>query len=191
MEYKLTYLHGAGNLETDWVTTTADRIDIVDPRRNLFTVHVIVAGNREEIQQIVVDLRYEDPDNAIFESQSWTLDSTTFDQAHDFVFPRADPARDVYTYSQVIVTTAGDVVSTGEVQSNAVHLLVGPLYAKRWVVQPTLVGPPLAQSGLDKITLELHYDDTANVYTSDKSLVLMQPGPGESWALESARPVAT
>jgi len=188
VEYRLTYFHAAGNLETDWTSTKSDRIDISDPRHNLFTAHVIVAGNRADITEIVVDLRYEDVENNIFESQSFTIDSSTFDQPHDFVFPRADPANDRYLYSQVIVMNDGTVITTGEVQSNSVHLLVGPVFAKKWDVQPILTGPPIDQNGLDKITVQLHYEDDENAYTSDQTVVFTSPGPGENWSLELKDP---
>jgi hypothetical protein len=88
----------------------------------------------------------------------------------------------------VIILTSGDVISTGIVQSNQVQLLVGPIYAKKWIVQPSLVGPPLSQSGLDKITLDLHYEDAANAYTSDKTMVFTGPGAGEPWPLDLRDP---
>jgi hypothetical protein len=183
-QVKLTYLHPAGNLEKDWVTTDSDRLDIVDPRTNLMTVQVIVAGNRDEIVQIVVDLRYEDPANNIFEQASFNLDPTMFAQTHDWTFPRANLANDRYTYSQVVVTTGGETITTGDVQGNSTQLLVGPIYAKKWVVQPQLVGPAFDQTGLDKVTVELHYEDTANNYASDKTVVFTAPGAGTQWPLD-------
>ena len=183
-QVKLTYLHQAGNLEKDWVTTDKDRLDIVDPRTNLMTVQVIVAGKRDEISQIVVDLRYEDQANNIFEQTSFNLDQTTFSQAHNWAFPRADPANDRYTYSQVVVGTEGEVISTGDVQSDSPLLLVGPIYAKKWIVQPQLVGPTFDQTGLDKVTVELHYEDTANNYASDQTVVFTAPGAGTQWPLD-------
>jgi hypothetical protein len=183
-DYKLTYFHQAGNLESDWQTTSGSRIDIGDPRTNLFVVHVIVGGDTSQLNQIVVDLHYEDPENNIFESGSFTLDKTNFTAKHDWAFPRADPARDHYTCSQVIVDAAGDVTVTGEVESNSPFLIVGPAYAKRWIVQPQLIGPPLTENGIDKVTVELHYEDSANSYASDKKVVFTAPGDGDQWRLD-------
>jgi hypothetical protein len=183
-QIKLTYLHPSGNLEKDWITTGKDRFDIVDPRTNLMPVHVLVGGKRDEIAQIVVDLRYEDAANNIFEQQSFTLDSNSFSQPHDWTFPRADPANDRYTYSEVVVDTEGNVISTGDVQTNQTFLLVGPTFAKEWVVKPQLVGRTFDQSGLDKVTVELHYEDAANGYTSDHTMVFTGPGPGTDWPLD-------
>jgi hypothetical protein len=144
---------------------------------------VIVAGPRDQMTQIVVDLRYQDPAHDIFEQTSFNLDSSSYAQPHNWSFPRADLASDRYTYSQVIVDTQGNVITTGDVQSNATQLLVGPVYAKQWVVQPQLVGPGFDQTGLDKVTVELHYEDPANNYTADQTVVFTAPGAGTQWPL--------
>ena len=183
-QYRLTYMHSAGNLVTDWQTTSGNHIDIFDPRTNLFTVHVIVGGDVAQLSQVVVDLRYTDQDNNIFETGSFTLDKTNFTAKHDWTFPRADPAKDQYIFSQVIVDTQGNVTVTGEVESNSPYLLVGPVFAKRWMVQPKLVGPGLADNGLENVTLALHYEDTVNHYVSDKTVVFSAPGDGDHWQLD-------
>ena len=64
----------------------------------------------------------------------------------------------------------------------------GPLFAKKWEIHPTLVGPPLSQNGLDKISVSLHYADDANSYTADKLVVFTTPGDGPSWPLDLRDP---
>jgi hypothetical protein len=86
------------------------------------------------------------------------------------------------------VDTQGNVTATGDVQSNASLLLVGPLFAKKWVVQPSLAGPSLDQNGLDKVTVSLSYEDTANKYASSRTVVFTAPGQGQQWPLELKDP---
>jgi hypothetical protein len=188
IEYRLTYVHGAGDVIVDWTPTAESSVVVTDPRKNLFPVHLVVAGQRDQISQIVVDLRYSDPDNNIFETGSFTIDKTSFDQAHDWVFPRADPAKDRYTYSEVIVDTQGNAVMTGEVQSDQNILLVGPLYAKRWTIQPELVGPSLADNGVTKVSVALHYEDSTNAVVDDQVIDFGAVGAGQVWTLQLKDP---
>jgi hypothetical protein len=188
VSYKLTYLHGGGNLERDWQTTNDSHVIVGDPRGNLFTVHLIVAGQRDQINEIVVDLRYEDPDNSIFESKSFSIDKTTINQPHDWTFPRADPSRHRYTYSQVIVDGQGNVITTGEVQADDNVLLIGPTYAALWTIRPELVGPPLADNGVEQVKVELHYEGGANGAATDKEITFGGIGAGETWPLQLKDP---
>jgi hypothetical protein len=188
IDYRLTYFHSAGQLGGDWQSTSQSSVLVPDPRKNLFPVHLLVAGQRDQISQIVVDLRYTDADNDIFETTSFTLDKTSFDQPHDWAFPRADPAKNRYTYSQVIIDSQGNAIMTGEVESDQNILLVGPLYARRWTVQPELVGPPLADNGVAQVIVALHYEDPANAVVSEQTDVFFATGPGQGWQLQLKDP---
>jgi len=188
VEYRLTYIHGAGNMVVDWQPTTENGVVITDPRSNLFTVNVIIAGKRDALSDVIVQLRYTDAANSIFESKTMTFNSDTFDKPAQWSFPRADPANDRYVYNAVIVDTEGNTISTGDVDSNDANLLIGPQAALHWTIKPVLTGPSLAAGGVQSLTLDLHYADDDNALVADTSMQLAAIGPGPSWPLQLKDP---
>jgi hypothetical protein len=183
VEYRLTYLQGSGRVETPWHTSADELILVTDPRQ-LFTVHVLIGGDRSKISQLILDFRYEDPDNDVRESKTLIITQGNINDAHEWAFPVADPAKHRYSYSQTLLDADGGITATGWVQSEKSTLPVGVLYAKRWEVQPELIGPALDENGLEAVKLNLRYRDDEHGYTADKQLVFAQPGRGETWQLQ-------
>jgi hypothetical protein len=183
VSYRLTYLHGSGEIVTDWRSTADDLVLVKDPRQ-MFTVRVLVGGDRTKIAQIILDFDYSDPDNQVFESKTLIITQKNIADPQEWSFPLADPQKHRYSYAQTLLDTDGNIITTGWVQSEKNTLPVGILYVKRWEIQPELVGPPLLDNGLELIKLNLRYADAANAYSADKQLVFTQAGRGESWQLD-------
>ena len=103
-------------------------------------------------------------------------------------FREADAKQHRYTYSELLMEQNGNIIETGQVQDEKNTLPVGMIYVKKWEVRPEVVGPSLSESGLERIELELHYQDDGNQVHSDKEEIFAQPGKGEPWPLELKDP---
>ncbi|MEZ4514276.1 MAG: hypothetical protein R3C62_20570 [Chloroflexota bacterium] len=185
VSYRLTYLGLNGKrLEQDWRTTLDDTVFITDPADDYLTVRVLVAGNRAEIMNLIVDFKYIDDINNVREFGSIFIDQSNINQLHQWRVPLADPAQRRYWYSQMLIDAAGNVTQTGWMQAEKTTLPVGAVYAKVMEVQPELLGPPLAENGVERIRLCLKYHDAFNGYQAEQEMMFAAPGKGEIWRLE-------
>jgi hypothetical protein len=190
ISYRYQLTRSGGSMQTDWQMTESDLVLVTDPRPNLYRVNILVGGDRTKIQELLLNLRYEDPVDGHVETKFIRLNKTNLNEPQEWVFAPTDPKQHRYSYSQVLVDMDGNLIETGEVQEEKSTLPVGIIYAKRWEVRPELVGGALAESGLEKIKLNLHYRDEANNVFSEKEEMFSQPGKGEPWSLELKDPAA-
>lgn len=186
--YRYLFAGSNGSGPGEWQTTDSDLVLVMDPRPNLFRVNVLVAGDRRKIQELLINLFFEDPVDGHVETKFIRLNQTNINDPQEWIFAPSDPKQHRYTYSQVLIDTDGNLLETGLVQEEKPTLTVGTIYAKRWEVRPEVVGPPLADSGLEKIKLNLRYRDPANNVVADKELSFTEPGKGEPWPLELKDP---
>lgn len=186
IEYRLTYIHPAGNMVIDWQPTDQNDIPVTDPRANLYPVQVVIAGDKSRLSQVVVNLSYADQANGIFESTVFNLDSTTFSAPHTWTFPRADPAANRYVYNLVIIGNDGSIIQTGDVQADNPVLVLGPATALSWTVQPEVIGPALADNGVVKIDLALDYRDDETGVSLSRTIDIGGTGAAASWPLHLA-----
>ncbi len=186
--YRLLFSHSGGTTESEWWTSSSDLVLVSDPRTNIFRVNILVAGDRSKIQELLLNFRFEDPQDGHAETKFIRLTQTNINDPQEWVFAPADPKQHRYTYSQLLMDTDGNLIETGQVQEDKSTLPVGVIYAKRWEIRTELVGPVLSDSGLEKIKLSLHYHDEQNGVASDKQMVFIAPGKGEAWSLELKDP---
>jgi hypothetical protein len=184
VSYRYAFVHAGGPVQGDWQTTKSDAVLVLDPRPHVFHVQILVAGDRSKIQELLLNFRYNDPDNNIAETGFLRVNKDNINQPLEWTFAPADPKRTRYEYSQVSMDTDGNIIETGWVGSDKNALPVGAVYAKRWEVDPELFGPALADNGLEKVKVSLHYRDDVNQVRSDKDLVFSEPGKGEPWHLD-------
>lgn len=183
VEYRVEFPQpGAAPLASDWVSTTDDTVTIQDPRQNLFPVRILV-GDRANLEELLVDLAYDDPDAGIHDEGSITISKDTVNEVRTWVFHRADPAKQRYRWSQTVIGSDGTVLAPGWVESEASTLVVGASYAAKWTIVPEVVGPPLAASGLARIVVSLRYDDDQHGYHAAKDVTFTAPGEGEGLPL--------
>lgn len=188
ISYRYLFAHTSGPVQTEWETTDSDLVLVMDPRPNLFRVNILVAGDRSKINDLLLNLRYEDLVDGHVETGFIRMNKSNINDPHEWVFAPADPKRHRYSYSQTLIDTDGNFIEVGEVQEEKNTLTIGVIYAKKWEVRPELIGPPLAENGLEKIKLKLHYRDTANGVSFDKEELFPEPGKGEPWVLELKDP---
>lgn len=186
VEYQFMF-HGDDIIESEWQKTVNDFVLIDDPRQ-LMKVRIMVGGDRSKIMELMLDFRYEDEDNGILETWTTRYDATTINEPREWVFVVADPTKTRYAYNQTILDTDGNMFSTDWVQDDRSTLPVGFVFAKRWDIQPELIGPELSTNGIERITVNLEYEDETNDYESRKQLTFSAPGKGEKWSLELRDP---
>lgn len=186
LEYRLLYAGVDGHMQTDWLTSSDELIVVDDPRTDLFTVLLVLGGDRAKISDLFVNFRYDDRDGVEQARGRVLINQQNLAGPHEWTFSRVDPGWQRYWYSQTMVDTDGNVTTTGWVQDDRATLPVGMVHAKRWTVHPEVFGPPLGDNGLERIKLDLEYVD--GPYRVEKALEFSAPGKGESWQLELKDP---
>jgi hypothetical protein len=185
VDYRLEYARATGDvIDSGWKTTTESMVVARDPRENLFPVRVLVGGDRQGFEQILIDLDYMDEAAGTHETKSFNITKDDANATHEWAFPRAALDRTTYRYNQVVVEADGTVTSPGWVQSDAPTLVVGKVFAAKWSIIPHLVGPPLADNGLERIVVTIDYEDAANDYREHSEQTLTVAGRGTVLALE-------
>lgn len=181
VDYRITYLRDGEPLETGWRRTDHDLVLVDNPQPDQLSVRIVVAGDKSKIMNLIVDLKYEDPDNGVHESDSILIDPSNINQIQTWKVPIEDPAKRRYWYNQTLIDDQGNFTQTGWMETDKVTLPVGIVYAKLMEVQPELVGPSLADNGVELIRLQLKYDDDINDLHLERQMVFGQPGKGELW----------
>lgn len=185
VDYRATFLRADGRTyDVAWQSSSSDLIAITDPVPAKLAVLVVPSGDRSKIENLIVDLKYDDDKNKVHETGSVSFTQETINTAASpWVVQLLDPEQHRYSYSATLVTTDGNVITTGWIQDDRPTLTVGEFDLKRWRVQPQLVGPQLSDQKIDNIMLDLHYEDAANSFTAHKEIVFVQPGIGDTWQL--------
>lgn len=185
VDYRFSYLRSDGEtVDTSWQRTASDLVLVKDPLPENLEVRVVVAGDRSQIANLIVDFKYEDLENQVFESGSILIDPSNISQPQQWSIPLKDPEQRRYWYSQTLIDLDGNVMQTGWIQEEKTTLLVGPIYVKQMEVQPELIGPPLSANGIERIKLNLHYEDALNDHRSEQQMIFSAPGKGQSWRLQ-------
>ncbi|HMR48574.1 MAG TPA: hypothetical protein PKE40_03990 [Arachnia sp.] len=188
-EYRLEFVREhAAPIDSGWRTTSEPTVVALDPRENLYPVRVMVAGDRSQLEQILVDLEYTDTEAGVHESTSFFITKGSVDTAREWAFPRAALERTRYRYSQVVIDVDGNVTQPGWVQSDAPVLLVGKVFASKWKIVPQVVGPPLSENNLARIVVSIDYDDEDNDYHAHTEQTFAAPGEGAPFELELKNP---
>jgi hypothetical protein len=177
-EYWIAYPQPGGTIEIER-REASSLIMVDDPRENVVRVKLMVT-DRTDFEQAIVTLEHSDPDNDVFESETIVVGKDEVNDDHEWQFRRAAGAHARYRYSYVLLKSSGSVLDTGWVESDAPVLMIGDVFARKWSVRPELVGPPLAQNGVDRVVVDLSYVDEPNDYREDKTIVFSAPGQAEA-----------
>lgn len=187
LQYQETYLGASGeNIEPapdEWAVTTGDTLIVTNPLDEL-VVNLAIGGDRSKIADLIVDLKYEDPENGIIESKSFFINQTNMMERHSWKIPRRNPNLNRFKYNQTLITVDGNVSFTGWQETETPTLIVGEVFAMVMEVHPEFVGPPLAENDAERIRLRLMYDDEANDHHLEKEMIFAGPGKGETWRLQ-------
>lgn len=185
-EYQLRFLRNDGEvIETAWQQVVGETSIIPSPDPKQMEVRVIVSPATQigDNGFVIVDFRYEDAENQVFESASLIFDATNFRLPQTWKVPWKDPTKRRYQMSQMIIDSVGNVTQTGFVETEGSTQVVGTIFAKKMVIQPTLIGPDLASQGIERILLKLKYEDAANGVLNEKLHEFTAPGDVPSWTV--------
>ncbi|MCJ8056668.1 hypothetical protein GB928_025185 [Shinella curvata] len=188
----LAAAYDAQFVSEDGTINQADRpagtlVTLNDPRENLVKIKLMVA-DRQNFQHAIVNLEHADPDHDIFESETVVITTDDVNGDHEWQFRRAPGARARYRYNFILLKTDGSLLETDWVETEAPSLMIGDRTARIWSIRPQLVGPALAQNGLERITVALAYEDAGNDYRAAKDLVFAAPGEAGSLDLNLKNP---
>jgi hypothetical protein len=154
-EVSLKYLGTGGqHYETGWMPMPQDQWVVDDPYGGDLVVRAVVAGKRDNIANLLVDLLYEDPANGIVQDGSFSFDPDNINKPQSWTVFRADPTKSRYRYRMTLVTKDGNFLQTGWISTDAPSIPVGEVYVRRLgvEVETGALGP-----GVEKILVDLAY----------------------------------
>jgi hypothetical protein len=162
-EYKL--LHRAADnrdIESAWQASERELVDVRDPvpPGNRLRLDVMPVVRWDDIEQVFVDLAYDDPANDVHVESSLTF-SPTDRGPKSFVADIKDRERRAVGFKVTTIMKGGILLEVPPSMTEEARLLVRPdMKAKRIVA----VRPPadFVARGLEKVTAELRYADDAN-----------------------------
>jgi hypothetical protein len=163
-EYKLVY-HAADNsdIETAWLPTDSEFVDVRDPfpAQNRLRVEIVpVVARWEDVENLFVDVSYDDPAHNFAESASFTF-SAQNRAPQPFIADLRDPARRGVSFQVTTVLKDGSVLTVPRSYTEAHRILVRPdMRGRRFVA----VKPPdnFAAAMLERVSVELRFNDDAN-----------------------------
>jgi hypothetical protein len=143
---------------------------VEDPHPNELTVRAVVAGKRENIANLIVDLEYTDPGNGIHETGTLQFLPENINLPQAWTVHLADPTKRRYRYRMTLITVdEGDFIQTGWIGTDAPTLPVGEVYVRTLTVE--VVTAELA-AGVEAVEVELVYDDPDNDLHREDKLTL-------------------
>ncbi len=185
VQYRFSFLRAnGGQVEGPWNSTPGDLVLVEDPVPDRLNVRVVVAGDRSRIANLIIDFKYEDPENGIRETGSIVIDPGNIGQIQQWSVALADPAKRRYAFNQTLIDTDGNVTLTDWQQSDKTTLTIGQVFVMQMEVQPELIGPPLPNSNLDSVKLRLRYLDDANGVDLETERLFKSPGRGAPWQIQ-------
>ncbi len=157
-EIRLTYIGASGEqVETGWMPMEQDEAIVTDPHPNKLVIRAMVAGDRRNTANLIVDLEYTDEENGIHETGTLMFDKENIMKPLAWTVNLADPTKRRYRYRMTLITAdTGDFVQTGWIGTDAPTIPVGEKYVRQLTVQ--VVTKELAP-GVESVKVELEYDD--------------------------------
>jgi hypothetical protein len=156
-EIRLRYVGAEGErVELDWMPMQQEQWVVEDPHSEKLEVRAIVAGDRRNIANLMVDLEYSDPEHGIHHTGSLAFDPENINKPQLWRVALADATKRRYRYRMTLVTTSGDFLQTGWISTDAPTLPVGEVYVRRLTVEivTAALGP-----GVEAVEVELEYGE--------------------------------
>jgi hypothetical protein len=159
-EVQLTYMGALGErVETPWMPMVQSQWIVEDPWPATLDVRAVVAGDRQNVANLLVDLEYEDPDAHIHQAGHLSFDADNINQPQSWAVNLHDPSKRRYRYRMTLVTKDGDFLQTGWISTDAPTLPVGEVYVRQLSVE--VVTGELARD-IEAVEVTLKYDDSVN-----------------------------
>ena len=138
VDFRYRFLREDGTVyETPWERTEEDLVTILDPRPTM-SVKLVVGGDRTKISALIVDLKYEDEANGVFETDSKIFTPENINQIQVWKVELKNELKRRYSYSQTLIDVEGNVIVTGFQQAEGPTLTVGATFVKLMEVQPEI-----------------------------------------------------
>ncbi|MDR4492900.1 MAG: hypothetical protein R3B74_00435 [Nitrospirales bacterium] len=180
-EVLLRYVGASGEREeTGWMPMPQDQWVVEDPHDDKLVIRAVVAGKRENILNLLVNLEYVDEENDIHESGSLQFASENINQPLSWTVHLADPAKRRYRYRMTLITADGDFLQTGWIGTDAPTLPVGEVYVRRLTVE---VAVGQLGRNIEAVEVDLVYDDDGNDLHETKTFRLTSNGRAE-WQVQ-------
>ena len=180
-EVALTYMGASGErVDTGWMPMPQDGHIVDEPYDSDLKIRALVAGDRQNIANLMVDLEYSDPENGIHESGVMQFDTENINQAGLWAIKLADPSKRRYRYRMTLVTKDGAFLQTGWISTDAPTLPVGEVYVRRLSVE--VVTGELGNN-VEAVKVELVYDDADGGVHEEKVVTLGADGRAE-WQVD-------
>jgi hypothetical protein len=180
-EVQLNFIGATGErVLQDWAPMPQDQWVVSDPHSDKLTIRAIVAGDRKNISNLLVDLDYSDDVNGIHESGEFAFDPDTIDRPASWTVNLADPANRRYRYRMTLVTKDGEFLQTGWISTDSPSLAVGEAYVRLLTVDIVTgaLGP-----GIEAVEVAVAYDDTTgNVH--DAKTFRLGPKSRSQWQVK-------
>ena len=157
-----------------WTTAEADRITIRDPFPKERTLTVVAAFPWEKVQNVFVDLRYEDENNDIHEEQSITFNQESA-APKQFAVNLADPDQRLVDYRATVVYKDGRVHRIPASNTLENRVILTPSTRGHRIIRVHPEDGSFAEQDLDTMEVAIRYED------GDADLAHQQ-----SYAFESA-----
>lgn len=155
--YRLVY-RAADNRDVDsgWKTTEEEQITIRDPFPRKRILDVVPNVDWNQVDQVFVDLRYEDKANDVFEEASFNFSKGSTPQK--FLVSVEDPEHKQVFFKVTFLYIDGRMAEIPESMTLERRIVVRPDMRGRRIVE---VRPPadFAARHLKRITVELRYED--------------------------------
>jgi hypothetical protein len=156
-QYKLLYHRDQGkDMELPWTDWDRDQISVPNPFADRLTVAIAVASAVwSEADRVFVDVRYEDPENGIFDSKPYKFQEGDADQL--FVVDLKDPQRRVVTYSVTFLLKDGRTIEVPESATRRQFITVSPNMKGHRIVTVRPKPVSFAQKGVKEMKVDLQY----------------------------------
>lgn len=182
-ELRLAYIGAEGRrVETPWMPMPQDQWVVEDPEGDTFTVRALVAGDRKNVANLIVDLEYQDAEHGIFESGTLQFDPQTIATPQTWSIHLADPTRRRYRYRMTMISTDGEFIQTGWIATDATTLPVGEVYVRRLTVQ---LATGVLAAHVEAVDVLLAYHDAAHDLHQEQSFRL-GPNANAEWTVQLA-----
>jgi hypothetical protein len=180
-EVQLLYIGASGErVATPWMPMPQDQWVVEDPHPDKLVVRAVVAGDRANIANLLVDLEYEDQENGVFEMGNLSFETERLNQPLSWTVNLADPGKRRYRYRMTLVTKKGEFLQTGWISTDAPTLPVGEVYVRRLSVE-LVTG--LLDPGVDAVEVAVAYHDAVgNVH--DEKTFRLGPKSRSEWQVQ-------
>ena len=187
-EYKLIYRGADGHdLEKPWVTTDQQQIIIRDPFPSKRNVDVVAAVPWDKVQNVFVDLSYEDPANGISQQGSVTF-SKTDPAPKSFTVELRDPNKRRVAYEITILFNDGRMA-----QIPRSYTLDNRVFVRSDMHGHKIVSIRPQEADFDalkikQVVVNLKYEDLGNGLSYNSQSAFTKPGDSASFEFDYVDP---